>query len=119
MKRIVMIGAVLLAMVMAQSVFAAERHIKMDDQGGWVSVDQKDTIIPDGKDGWFINGQHFVPDGPDAWKSDDGKITVKLDGAGGWWINDEHFFPDGKGGWTTEDGKTVKPSDEGGLLIDF
>lgn len=119
MKRIIMVGAVLLAIFMAQNVFAAERHIKMDDKGGWASVDQKDTIVPDGEGGWHINGRHFIPDGPEGWKSDDGQISVKLDGEGGWWINNDHFIPDGQGGWKTTAGKTVKPSDDGGLLINY
>lgn len=117
MKRIFIIGVVLLTIFMAQSIFAAERHIKMDDKGGWASVDQKDTIVPDGDGGWYINGQHFVKDGPEGWKTSDGKISVKLDQNGGWWVNNEHYVPDGQGGWKTESGKTVKPSDEGGLLI--
>ena len=118
MKRIFIVGAVLLALFMAQNVFA-ERHIKMDDQGGWASLDKKDTIVPDEAGGWYINGRHFIPDGPEGWKSDDGKISVKLDGEGGWWINNDHFVPDGEGGWKTDGDKTVKSDGENGLIINY
>ena len=117
MKRIIIIGAVMLTLFMVQNVFAVERHIKVDDKGGWSSVDQKDTIVPDNDGGWYINGRHFIPNGSEGWVSDDGKISIKLDGEGGWWVNNDHYVSDGQGGWKTAGGKTVKPAADGGLLI--
>lgn len=119
MQRILIVGVILTALFMAQNVFAAERYIKMDEQGNWASIDQKDTIVPDNEGGWYINGQHFIADGPNGWKSEDGQTVIILDGQGGWWINSDHFIPDGEGGWKTETGKTVKPHGEDGLLINY
>lgn len=117
MKRLIIFAIIMLTIFMAQSVFAAERHIKVDGKGGWASIDQKDTIVPDGQGGWYINGRHFIQDGPEGWKTADGQISVKLDEAGGWWVNNDHYVPDGQGGWKTAGGKTVKSDGADGLII--
>lgn len=118
MKRILVIGVILLAVFAAQNVFAREAHMSGWNEEGNMHVNGQPFKYNAGDRGWHsADGQHHVRfDDGGMYFNDDFFGPCGFDDGGNWYLDNPDYPPTG---WCAEDGRTVTYNGDDSWVTNF